>query len=78
MPNITINQQTMKEALKRAILAKIAEKSGSFPHTNRDGRFSLSQWDSDDSVRKTLETDGIIAVDGDTVKVKLSYQTKII
>ncbi len=68
----------MKEALKRAILAKIAEKSGAFPHTNRDRRFSPSQWDSDENVRKTLETDGIIAVEGDSVKVKLSYQTKII
>lgn len=78
MPNITINTESMKESLKRAILAKIADKSGSFTHTNKDRNFSPSQWNSDNNERKTLETSGSIAVEQDTVKVILSYDTKTI
>lgn len=74
--NVTLNRESLKNIIRARLAARMAAAAHAVQHTNRDGRYSPSEWWEvwgDDSTRNRCVTSGELTVDGLTVKLHLEY-----
>lgn len=76
MINVTINRDALKLHIKNRIRVAIANHQGSFIHTNHDRFWTPSEWNYNRPAtrRRSLITTGSMSLDGDTIKILLSYE----